>query len=130
MEKINKNDPQFNGMYIELSEDQTELALPPMREFVEEIRDVSASDNSNPQPYGCDRKVKVTENGNIKYAWYYLTNDGNKYAGVTIEKSWDYKGQRRRATERHRLYPGEVKNVFNFPRRQNPACGITKCAFE
>lgn len=79
---------------------------------------------------GCQAKVKVSEEGNAEYAWYYLTNTATKYANVTIERRWVYEAQWLKETKRHRLYPGQHKDVFSFPRNQRPKCCITACSFE
>jgi hypothetical protein len=79
---------------------------------------------------GCSDKVVVSENGNTKYAWYYLTNKESRYAGVTIKYWWVYKNQWKSDTNRHRLYPGQHKEVFSFPRNKRPQCCIIFCDFE
>ena len=130
-EKLDLNAPHLVGKYIEVSSDGTEFALPPS-DFSIEGTEESDEDlsllacNSS----GCNNKVKVSEDGNSKYAWYFLTNRSNGYAGITIERRWIYQGKWRKDTVRHRLYPGQHKEVFSFPRKQRPMCCIIDCSLQ
>lgn len=130
-EKIDISAPKLRGKYIEVNKNGTEFALPPCDYLVLKIEnsdeDLSLLACSST---GCDNKVSVSEDGNPTYAWYNLTNNGDKYAGVTIERRWIYEGAWRKDTVRHRLYPGEHKEVFSFPRNQNPMCCVIACSFE
>lgn len=78
----------------------------------------------------CKQFVKITEEGNREYAWFYLTNNGSQYVGVTIKKTWIYEGRRKKETARIRLYPGQRREVFSFPRNQKPTCKIVQCNAE
>ena len=130
-EKIDLSAPHLVGMYFETSDDGTEFIFPPVEQHIVATEDIDKnSEQTLCENSGCGGKVKVTEEGNSKYAWYYLTNTGNKYAGVTIERKWVYQGRWKKQTVRHRLYPGQHKEVFSFPRNQKPACCVTACGFE
>lgn len=127
-EKIDINAPHLAGKYLVLDETGSEFEFPPAHELVSpwehaaEAKSAAACASS-----GCAGKVKVSEQGNTQYAWYYLTNSANGYAGVTIERWWIYQNQWRKDTVRHRLYPGQHKEVFSFPRNQKPMCCIIAC---
>ncbi len=130
-DKLDLSAPHLAGRYFETDDAATEFKFPPTQEKVSETEEVETDLSKNRcDAKGCDGLVKVTEEGNREYAWYYLTNNGDVYAGVTIERRWLYNGRWRRDTVRHRLYPGQHKEVFSFPRRQKPQCCITKCRFE
>ena len=126
---IDKEISYFKGTIYEIEDG--EMKSPP-------VDHITISEESSGEEYvqaqclhkGCSDKVVVSENGNHQYAWYYLTNKGSNYAGVTIKRWWVYKNQWRFDTERHRLYPGQHKEVFSFPRNQNPQCCIIACDFE
>lgn len=129
MEKIDPNSPELKGKLFQLNESGTEFMYPPRSEEITDPTDLNddaatlacAAD-------GCKRKVKVSDEGNVDYAWYYLTNNSDSDATVTIERRWIYEGRWRKDTAQHRLYPGEHREVFSFPRNQNPMCCITVCA--
>jgi hypothetical protein len=130
-ERIDPNAPWLVGKVFAMNEAGTELVAPPADQVVVSGPETGvAAESLRCEPFGCDRKVKVSEEGNAKYAWYYLTNSADTYVGVTIERRWVYAGQNRKDTVRHRLYPGQHKEVFSFPRNQNPACCILACAAE
>ena len=79
-------------------------------------------------PWGCNYQVQLTEEGNTDYAWYFLTNHCDKaQATVSIERSWIYQGELKKETRQHVLYAKERREVFNFPRNQDPQCGIIAC---
>lgn len=78
----------------------------------------------------CEGKVKVVEQGNPQYAWFFLLSKADADIKVTTEYSWVYENRRLLKTERHKLYPGERKNIFNMPRNQQPTCTITHCNVE
>jgi len=124
-EPIDINAPHLVGKYLELSDDGTELAIPPRDEHLTAAEDTDEELAAEALPEACD--VVVTEDGNPTYAWFFLTNRGTTDATVTIERSWTYQNRRRRDTAQHRLYPGQHKNVFNMPRRQDPRCRIIRC---
>lgn len=71
--------------------------------------------------------VKVSEEGNRTYAWYYLKNTSDADVAVTIERSWTYERKRRTETARMSLYPGQHKNVMSMNRKQAPKVEITRC---
>jgi len=129
--KLDLNGPHIVGKYFEVNKDETEFAFPPRDYYVLEMSDsIESLGLIECNVKGCNNQVIVTENGNTTYAWYFLTNNGDKYAVVTIERRWIYEGKWRRDTVRHRLYPGEYKEVFSFPRNQNPLCSTIACSFE
>jgi hypothetical protein len=79
----------------------------------------------------CGDQVYVDERSpNQEHAWYYLVNKAEESAGVTIRRSWMYEGRERFETKRHELYPGEEREVFSFPRNQDPKCRITHCRLD
>lgn len=85
------------------------------------------------QPSGqpvCDRKIKISERGNLTYAWWYLSNTADKTASVTIQRCWTYNAEWRSETQRYVLYPGEDRMVFGFPRNQNPKIVLTHCQLD
>ncbi|AJD49989.1 hypothetical protein S7S_17885 [Isoalcanivorax pacificus W11-5] len=130
-ERIDLKAPWLAGKIFALNDAGTELAAPPADHIVLSGPEKGVVDeNLRCELSGCDRKVKVSEEGNAKYAWYYLTNSADTYVGVTIERRWVYDGQLRKDTVRHRLYPGQHKEVFSFPRNQSPVCCILACAAE
>ena len=92
-----------------------------------EVSDRSVCDQS-PVMAGCQGKVKISERGNPDYAWYYITNDSDKDATVTIQKRWIYNNECRTATQQVKLYPQEDREVFSFPRNQRPTCSILSCS--
>lgn len=76
----------------------------------------------------CGSLVYVEDRSdNQEYAYYFLVNASDKDAGVTIRNTWLYEGRVRTETKRHNLYPKEEREVFPFPRRQNPTCTIISC---
>lgn len=130
-EKLDLDAPHLVGKCFETSEDGTEFLSPPSDYIVESSEDSKEELSTlRCDSNGCGNTVKVTEEGNTQYAWYYLTNSSNKYSGVTIERRWVYQGQWRKDTVRHRLYPGQHKEVFSFPRNQRPMCCIIACNHE
>lgn len=128
-EKLNLNDASLVGKYYETNTDQTEFAFQPAEfvilESISVLNEIPLTCNVS----GCDNLIRVTEEGNSQYAWYYLNNSGSKYADVTIERRWMYEGKWRRETILHKLYPGERREVFSFPRNQQPLCCIIVCAW-
>ena len=102
-----------------------QLEKPEGAEDVERAPDSIANDA---RPVGCDGKVEVSERGNAQYAWYYLTNNADADATVTIKRRWLYEGGYLSDTKQHILFPGEEKEVFSFPRNQNPTCTIIRCS--
>lgn len=129
--KIDRNAPHLVGKYFELDENECEFAFPPVNEQILPWEDIDESNAHRACPtVGCNGNVKITEGGNSQYAWYFLTNISNQYIGVTIERRWIYQGKWRRETARHRLYAGQYKEVFSFPRNQSPICCIVACNIE
>ena len=128
-DELDNNFPYFKGMYYEI--DNGEMKSPPSENItVSKTESGENFDVAQCLLKGCSDKVEVSENGNHKYAWYFLTNKGDSYAGVTIKRWWIYKNQWLFDTKRHRLYPGQHKEVFSFPRNQRPQCCIVACEFE
>ncbi|GEM_PF-4913337 len=126
-EKLNLSDPIFNGKFFETNEENTELTAPPVNfQVIKAIEEVDSIDQQCNYS-GCGNQIKISEEGNSQYAWYYLNNSSSKYADVTIERRWIYGGSWRRETVAHKLYPGERREVFSFPRNQNPLCCIVAC---
>jgi hypothetical protein len=130
-EKLDLKAPHLLGKYFEVSEDGTEFSMPPRDYLIVDIKE-SSDDLSllACSSAGCNNQVKITEEGNANYAWYYLTNRGSKNAGVTIEKRWIYQGRWSTETARYSLYPGQHVEAFSFPRNQNPMCCIINCTIE
>lgn len=98
----------------------TQLAGPDdLNEFVIEAPAETSED--------CDGAVTVSDRGNVEHAWWYLTNGADRDATVTIRRTWEYQGETRSDTRQHTLYPGEEREVFSFPRRQNPRIALIRC---
>ncbi|WP_409416018.1 hypothetical protein [Flavobacterium sp. PS2] len=129
MKKIDLNDPRLRGKYYETNIEETEFSIPP-RDFLELGIEKADDDLSSfiCNNTGCNNQVKITDRGNAEYAWYYLDNVSNRDTTVTIERRWIYQGSWQRETVQCRLYPGETREVFSFPRNQNPMCCILVCA--
>lgn len=126
-DQLNLSDPILDGKYFETNADRTEFVRPPVSSYVvEEVQDRDDLDQQC-STTGCNNQVRITEEGNSQYAWYYLTNGTGKSADVTIERWWVYAGRWQRETVSHRLYPGERREVFSFPRNQQPRCCVNFC---
>lgn len=130
--RIDLDAPCLAGKMVTLDKDGTELVRPPVDCVIlsgpEEVPD---ADKARCDASGCDRKVTVSnDSDNDQYAWYYLTNSGDTYMGVTIERRWMYQGRQWKETARYRLYPGQYREVFSFPNSQRPQCCIVACAAE
>ncbi|WP_119791312.1 hypothetical protein [Flavobacterium anhuiense] len=129
MKKIDLNDPKLKGKYYDVNDEGTEFSIPP-RDFldlgIEKVDEDLSLFVCNST--GCSNQVKITDRGNAEYAWYYLDNLSETDATITIERRWIYEGSWRRETAQCRLYPGEIREVFSFPRNQNPMCCITVCS--
>ncbi len=92
---------------------------------------VAAVVNASPAtaaPSNCISAMKIEDRGNTKYAWLYITNTTNKSARMTVEKSWDYKGERRKSTHTLTLAPKASREVFSFPRKQRPRLSVLACS--
>jgi hypothetical protein len=104
----------------------TEQPAPPGGSPVNDSEDVGSEDSAS-----CGNAIFVEDRShNNEYANYFLVNSADKHAGVTILNTWMYQGELRRETKRHNLYPGEEREVFYFPRAQDPKCSITQCSLE
>ncbi|HEO1839107.1 TPA: hypothetical protein VAM29_002548 [Acinetobacter baumannii] len=118
----------LKGKIYKLNQDGTELEFPPRDEVIEPWKEI---ENINILPpcklNGCDKKVIVTDKGNVDYAWYYLKNNSDNYVAVTIERRWIYEGRLRTETANRQLYPGAEEEVFSFPRNQQPLCCVISC---
>jgi len=129
MSKIDITLPFLKGKIYKFNEDGSELEYPPRGEVIEPWKEISSTNILPPcKLNGCDKKVVVTDKGNVDYAWYYLTNNSDNNVAVTIERRWIYEGRLRTETARHQLYPGEDKEVFSFPRNQQPLCCVLTCS--
>ncbi len=119
----------LKGKIYKLSGDGTELEYPPRESLIEPFVELDSANILPPcKVHGCDKKVIVTDKGNVDYAWYYLTNNSDSNAAVTTERRWIYQGKLRTETVRYQLYPGEDREVFSFPRNQQPLCCIVTCS--
>lgn len=78
---------------------------------------------------GCkNESIKYKNKGNSQYSWFYVTNSNKQKVEVVIENSWDYQG-RKSETKVIKLSSKQEKNVFNFPRNQNPKSKVLSCTF-
>lgn len=75
----------------------------------------------------CGGKVVKSDRGNTDNAWWYLTNTADRDATVSIKRSWRYKDEWRSDTKEHTLFPGEERDVFDFPRNQEPRVDLLFC---
>ncbi|WP_417211916.1 hypothetical protein [Acinetobacter venetianus] len=129
MTKLDPSSLFLKGKIYKLNEDGTELEYPPRDYLIEPWVELESTNVLPPcKTHGCDKKVIVTDKGNVDYAWYYLTNKSDSSAAVTTERRWMYQGKLRTETVRYQLYPGEDREVFSFPRNQQPLCCIVNCS--
>ena len=83
------------------------------------------------QMANCKNDLKIVDKGNTQYAWKYVNNNNaNRMINATIKNSWNYQHERRSETKVVKLSPGESKNIFNFPRNQQPKSEVVGCYFE
>lgn len=129
MDKIDTQSPYLKGKIFKLNGSGDQLEFPPRTEQISPWKESDDESLMACELVGCDKKVKISDKGNREYAWYYLTNGSDKNVGVTIERRWIYEGRLRTETVRYQLYPREDREVFSFPRNQNPMCCILSCNF-
>jgi hypothetical protein len=78
----------------------------------------------------CDGAIRLEDRGNQDYRWWYLINTAGEDATLSIRRSWMFAGAIRTDTRQHRLYPGEEREVFSFPRNQDPRVTFLHCRLE
>jgi P pilus assembly chaperone PapD len=76
----------------------------------------------------CSSAMKISDRGNATDAWLYITNNTDESVKLTVEKSWDYKGERRTKTATLTLAPKESREVFSFPHKQRPRLKVLSCS--
>lgn len=76
----------------------------------------------------CRADLAVSDRGNTRYAWLYVTNETTSKVEVTAERRWTYQGRRLTDTRVFNLAPKESREVFSFPRNQSPSLRILHCA--
>lgn len=128
-QELDLSAPYLLGKVLITNREGTEFEVPPA-DFEQVEGPAEAPGEPPAATDNCGGQVVVTERGNRDYAWFYLENNSNRTANVTIERQWNYRGQRLRDRQRHRLYPGQQSNVMNFPRNQRPAVYIVFCDLE
>lgn len=123
---------------MEIRTEEIENAEPYFEDTIHETEDSETLtleelpySDSNCLHTGCSNKVIIEDKGDpMIHALYVITNKSDDYVGVTLRREWMYEYKLRFDTSRHRLYPGEYKEVFPFPRNQKPKCCIVSCNFE